>query len=93
MLVFDKNTEELYILGVFKGQLKAPQEWTAYLATLFAPALKYMQDFLFPNHFTGRLRLVNRDADIQPVEVDEIMDSLFVHPGEDDNDENENIAV
>ena len=50
-----------------------------------------MQDFLFPNHFTGRLRLVNRDADIQPVEVDEIMDSLFVHPGEDDNEEHENL--
>lgn len=92
-MVFNEDTEELYILGVFKGQFVAPHPWcegTLYQATAFAPSLRYMEEFLYGNHLRGKLRLVSREdrvvqqnIDVTSVNAADILDSLFKYPTAD----------
>ena len=94
LFVYDVEVDELYIFGVFQGQLRAPQPWgTLYQATVFAPSLKYLQDYLYTRRFTGKLRLATHTDNPAPpshmVEVDEIIDHLMCYPLPDDVRESE----
>lgn len=83
LLVLDTNNEKLYILGILHGQFMAPQDWcegTLYQATVVAPSIKYMQNIMFPEKFTGHLRLMRKDpAANHGVEVADVLDSLYHH--------------
>ena len=90
MLVFNEDSEELYVLGVFKGQFLAPHPWclgTLYQATAFSPSLRYMEEFLYRRDLTGKLRLVCRGDPIAQqqnnsfsVDAADILPSLYKYP-------------